>query len=181
MKKMVKEIKNMIEWKKYIMTNSFNYGFRLSMMMQPDMKVIDHRVVDGIEVDIIYCPEVLCSSGYIIAGMLTLNNNGQMNKVILVDDHFKELSTDTQNFIIDHEIGHLIYDHRGGNVAKRILGFNELILQEIEADAYASDKNGKLKAMRSIREIYQMLPIDSRIACVKEWKMRYKAIKAYTA
>ena len=180
MKKMVEEIKKAVDWKKYIMTNSFNYGYRLSMMMQPDMKVIDHRVVNDIEVDIIYCPEVLCSSGYIIAGMFTLNNNGQMNKVILIDDHFKELSADTQNFIIDHEIGHLILAHRG-NVIKRIIGSNESILKEIEADAYASDKNGKLKAMRSIREIYQMLPIDSRIACVKEWKMRYKAIKAYTA
>lgn len=92
---------------------------------------------------VIYNPYMVISRGWAIAGCMTDTVN---QIVIFVDDDYMHMSTDTQEFTIYHELGHIVHNH---NIK---LGMRH-IDQEYEADTYASTYSSH--AIEALTEVSQ--------------------------
>ena len=77
---------------------------------------------------VIYNPYMVISRGWAIAGCMTDTVN---QIVVFVDDDYMHMSKNTQEFIIYHELGHIVC-----NYSTRLLSMRH-INQEYEADMYA--------------------------------------------
>lgn len=77
---------------------------------------------------VIYNPYMVISRGWSVAGCLT-DTVSQI--IVFVDDDYMQMSKDTQEFIMYHELGHIACNHNS------VLGIRN-INQEYEADMYAS-------------------------------------------
>ena len=84
---------------------------------------------------------MVISRGWSIAGCLT----DTVNQIaIFVDDDYMHMSTDTQEFIIYHELGHIVHNH---NIKLSM----EHINQEYEADMYATQySNHGIEALTEV-------------------------------
>lgn len=77
---------------------------------------------------VIYNPYMVISKGWAVAGCMTDTVN---QIVVFVDDDYMHMNKNTQEFIIHHELGHIVHNH----CTK--LGMRH-IDQEYEADMYAT-------------------------------------------
>ena len=90
---------------------------------------------------VLYNPYMVISRGWAIAGCMT-DTVSQI--VVFVDDDYMQMSKDTQEFIIWHELGHIEYAHNTPLGVRRIT-------QEYEADEYAETHSGHgIKALKEI-------------------------------
>lgn len=103
--------------------------------------------------------EVLAKSNFIIAGVCITNIDGEDIPCIYHDNTFKVLSEETQQFIIQHELGHF-YRHKD-----LLLGLVEPVRNdkiECEADEYAMCKVGQENAIKALNEIKELMDTLSR-------------------
>lgn len=115
-----------------------------------------------------------CAANYILfAACVTLGNG---TKVIMCDNIFDKLSEHTKQFIIYHEIGHIINnDHEKIKnqieyVVKRTLCISDITNIELAADRYAIEHVGKHNALLALME---MMDVAGFVVNVnKEFKKR---------
>lgn len=93
---------------------------------------VDNRIVTVNSIKctliVIYNPYMVISRGWTIAGCLTDTIN---QIVVFVDDDYMCMSKNTQDFIVHHELGHIVHSHCTKLGARHID-------QEYEADMYAA-------------------------------------------
>lgn len=89
---------------------------------------------------------------------------------IYVDDAFLELSPETQQFVIEHERGHMVMKHKSDLKKRRWATLTgKVYMDEIEADAYAMFVLGKEAVLHGLEELY-------KITYDKEIKRRIKIV-----
>lgn len=136
---------------------------------------------------IIHNNEILISNGGIIIGVIPFqtidlfgNVNGDTKNVIVVDDLFYKLTKEAQDFIIYHEIGHIVYDHK--NPCKSAFEYNtkraftkQFAKMEIEADNYAASIVGYTAGYNTLSQMLNILKLRNN----KEDKLRIKNMKQH--
>lgn len=93
---------------------------------------------------------------------------------IYVDDAFIELSPETQQFVIEHERGHMVMKHKSDLKKRRWATLTgKVYMDEIEADAYAVFVIGKEAVLNGLKELYEIThdrEIKRRIKLVSKSK-----------
>lgn len=122
----------------------------------------------------------LRAHGVILAGCVTVGFNNpcdpfNLKKVpcVIVDDEFYKLSKGTQEFIIQHELGHF---HNGDNESTN----GRMLIVEKNADKYALDQVGQVTAINALIEMKKALKfigntkeIDKRIDHLAKYWTRH--------
>lgn len=137
------------------------------------------------DIYIIHRPDIIMVNGCTIALATSVELNGKIYNVICTDNLFNCFDTNTQEFVINHEIGH----HKHNHIKKIIeMGLNDNkeyiknrlhgdgILMEYEADAYAVSRMGKKAAEDGIRNLYKNFGF---LACMRnrsEFQKRFNKI-----
>lgn len=111
--------------------------------------------LNGIPVELIKDGSMMKVSGVMFSSVV----RERYRYVIAVDDHFDKVSSATQQFLIQHEIGHIICKHVAKysylnqlyRLAMSLISVDE---KELEADNYAADTVGINNAIRALEELY---------------------------
>ena len=114
----------------------------------------------------------LCAaSGIIFAGCIKLDSG---SFVIIYDDLFEKLTDSSKEFVIYHEIGHIVHeDHKkidATYIVKRMLCFSDIMNLELAADKYAIDKVGRNTVFCGLIEMLHIAGFN--VTCNKEYKKR---------
>lgn len=117
--------------------------------------IIDKFVIQGRNVVVSYNNNVLKDLQLKFAFVLIID---EFNYMIVVDDIFMDCSSTTKDFIIEHEVGHILLhmNNQINFIEKMRRFFVELIninLYEFEADNYALKKVGKDSTLQAFEEI----------------------------
>ena len=123
-----------------VLSNVYNPVF--TQGIQVDNRIV---IVNSItcRLVVIYNPYMVISRGWAIAGCMTDTVN---QIVIFVDDDYMHMSTDTKEFIIYHELGHIVCNHCTKLDMRHVD-------QEYEADTYASTYSSH--AIEALTEVSQ--------------------------
>lgn len=117
------------------------------------------------------CDEFLHSQGIIYCGVTKVQFGDSIFNVIVADSNFLELDENARSFFINHEIGHVKYNHNYTRhlYILRALGFLPKI--EVQADCYAAAVIGKDAAKTALRSmiVNKKLPLASRLEMVKRY------------
>ena len=117
------------------------------------------------------CDEFLHSQGIIYCGVTKVQFGDSIFNVIVADSNFLELDDNARVFFINHEIGHVKYDHNNTRrlYILRALGF--LPMMEAKADCYGAAVIGKDVAKAALRSmiVNKKLPLASRLEMVKRY------------
>lgn len=135
---------------------------------------------------IIHNNELLRNKNCLIAGMVPFynidifgNKVGEPIYAIVVDDLFYKLSNVSQEFIIYHEIGHVVHNHMDGLDEKDYMSkrrnTTKYASMEIEADNYAAKHVGYRNAYHALVEMYELI----RIWKSPEDKERLRSMKMH--
>lgn len=121
-------------------------------------RLIDKFVIQGRTIVVSYNNDVLKSLQVKFAFVRIID---EYNYMITVDDTFMKCSNETKNFIIEHEIGHIMLhmNNKIGLTEKIKRFFNclfEINSYEFEADSYACRKVGKECAINAFKEIIKI-------------------------
>ena len=124
------------------------------------------------------CDDFLHSQGIIYAGVTKVKFGDRVLNVITCDSNFLELDENTRNFLIYHEVGHVIHNHTNMNtkqakynIIKRSLGI--LPKMEIQADCYAASVIGKDAAKLALRSLIS----NKKLIFVSRFEMFKRFIK----
>lgn len=134
--------------------------------------------IDGIPV--IRSSEMVHSITSLLACTTALNTiYGTTVRVICVDEYFDLAPKYVQEFVINHEIGHIKNKHfENGSVNasfKHIFTRSiKLSKEEVEADLYAYNKIGKENSILALEYILNTFKVSK-----KDTKSRLKVIKSY--
>ena len=108
-----------------VLTNVYNPVFTQGIPVHNRIVTVNNIACRLI---VIYNPYMVISRGWAIAGCMTDTVN---QIVIFVDDDYMHMTKDTQEFIIYHELGHIVCNHSTRLHMRHID-------HEYEADTYAS-------------------------------------------
>lgn len=150
-------------------------------------KFIDKIILYNKDILVVHNPDAVTANGFMIAMSSVANFSIGQRIVILVDDFYMNLPDDIKEFIIYHEIGHIlngdIFDIKFGLFLpkekrhfvriKRMFNSKESILMEEMADLYAADKVGTHTSIKAI----SLLNEEFKTGGKKEIKMRYENLK----
>ena len=103
------------------------------------------------------------------------NSNLEMEyKPLITTDHlFNKLSGLSQEFVLQHELGHVKLGHFKQENKGRELR------KELEADGYAAYQVGKVPAIIALQEMLSIIPdTANNKGCREEIELRIKSIKA---
>lgn len=131
-------------------------------------------------------PEELRAGISICVGLDREKSTGDFKKytgiVGVFEEPFKELSADTQQFIIYHEIGHMLQE--GGLPPTQTEYITESLKYEHIADNFAVSKIGKDRTLNALDEISEffrkfinVLPWEIYNRVQEEFKERIRTIK----
>ena len=170
--KMVKIIKGLVIGFKYCLSSikdqdiNMVYGYEL-IQLEKQGYIIKHNTKRSIQ------------NGGNICSITLFRQGNNYIPVIIKDGLFDMLSKESQEFIIQHELGHFnLHLHLLTN--EKLIGTiirNENV--EFEADAYAVCKVGKEQAIRAIEEILQIvntMNFGKETNGMKEFKLRIEKI-----
>lgn len=101
-------------------------------------------------------------------------------KVVLIDDTFDELPENTREFVLLHEVCHLLNGHDEDLIERiKCIRKGEVYPNEIEADKYAADILGTDIAIESLKNIRAIcvVKLGRKSLVTKEFDLRMKALK----
>lgn len=181
---MLKRIKNCIN------TTGFVRNTVRNAKNNPANLIVSMDVLNGTSeygYPIIHNSELLIGTGGIIAAVIpfqTINlfgmGNSEIKKAIVVDDLFYKLSKEAQDFIIYHEIGHIM--HEDVNPCKTAFEYNikrmftkQFAKMEMAADNYAASIVGHDVGYRALTESFSLVKVINN----KEDRIRIKNMKQH--
>lgn len=151
--KMIKDVQEMKKAKQALQFRFIHFPVRQAVGTEGTIVVVDHEFVRA--------------HGYQLAVVATYENG---KHDIFVDNVFMDLSPETQQFIIEHEIGHIMHRHKTELKQRQWdMFWGKVHQHEIEADQYAAHMVGKEAAIRALKELY-------KITYNRELKRRAKLI-----
>lgn len=133
-------------------------------------------------ISVIKSEMALASMGAVVA---VVTNDMFGDPVIYVDDFFDGLSSNTQEFIMWHEIGHTkdkdiaVTNFVVGQMSRRILAMKGVVTrEETFADDYALSMLGPDKTAHALNELLYFTSAYSVSGCNREVKLRLDRIQA---
>lgn len=118
----------------------------------------------------------LAYSGISIAGMQLIQFGVNRIPCVLVDDLFYKMSKETQDFIIQHELGHFTYHQN-----QLLYGYERNDKMEHEADEYAAQivgYNTTIKALEEIKDMLDLISFGKNKLAIQEIDNRIDYIKS---
>ena len=161
-RRIVKGIKLNVELIKGIASDD-NSLFIKSEEITPEGYVIRHNTLS------------LMNNNIAIAGCTVTKIGFRQVPFIITDNIFNKMSKETQEFIIQHELGHF-------NLHKHMLisGFERNDQMEFEADAYSANIVGyenAIRALEELKETLDLLGFGKNKECTEEIERRIMKIK----
>jgi Zn-dependent peptidase ImmA (M78 family) len=127
--------------------------------------------INNIKIRIFDEPLVLKASGFVFAACIIVNDK---TLDVYIDENYKKCSTNAKEFILYHEVGHLVNKNLNSSPMKRsFLGLFTVDKAELEADKYAADNIGIDNVIAALKELYTMIntgEIKRRIAVMESYK-----------
>ena len=118
----------------------------------------------------------LAMHGISVAGLNLVQFGFSYVPCIIIDDIFNELSKDTQDFILQHELGHFTYHQE-----QLLKGYERNDNMEFEADAYASRIVGvenSIKALEELKDYVSLLSFGLNKKGIREINNRINYMKS---
>lgn len=86
------------------------------------------------------------------------------DRVIVVDTEFMKMSEEAQEFIIMHEVGHIVHEHIENTLIRQVCVWLGLVYKnEREADDFAVMALGADKVLIGLQEIADYVHVDSEV------------------
>lgn len=118
----------------------------------------------------------LAASNISIAGIQLIQFGINYVPCVLVDDLYYKMSKETQDFIIQHELGHFTYHQN-----QLLGGYERNDRMEQEADEYAAQIVGyevTIKALEEIKDILDLMSFGKKNLSITEIDKRIEYIKS---
>jgi len=86
------------------------------------------------------------------------------DRVIVVDTEFMKMSDEAQEFIVMHELGHIVHEHVENTLVRQVCVWLGLVYKnERQADDFAVMTLGADKALIGLQEIADYVHVDSEV------------------
>lgn len=136
-----------------------------------NLKSIKTLNIDGNEVKLTVDSDAIIASGIRFGMTHIVTKDGEAHYTIILEPICKDMGSDLCQFIIYHELGHLVNEVFG----KYFFNRNRNLENEMNADLYAAKHIGSKRALSALNTLSSQKGIDRA-----EIRQRMKAIEMYS-